>query len=247
MFISDENLSQLILEKGPFDSAKNSRLLDETFLTNKKILQRISRYVPLKNKKVLDIGSSYGQFLIHFEPDSLGLECRPECIEMSKSLGLRTRNFNIEENLLDLNENFDLIFCRQVLDHLVAPHKFLVEANQILKPGGEVLIEIDNIHFFGGYKLPLEHLYGFCAKATEILVQKAGFKIKKIFTITSNKPLIIENLFNKIPFLLNRSQDIYVLGEKVSNFSYESKRIKEFTPSWMRHIDDRYKEISPKK
>lgn len=226
----DEIKKRILASANP----QNREIFEKEFLYASLTLKRIKKYYDFGNKKILDIGSSYGQYLINFSSNSLGVECRPEAVAFSKNLGLRTISMNVEDSLLDINEKFELISCRQVLDHMVSPHKFLIDAHSLLKPKGEVLICIDNIHFFGGFKLPLEHLYGFCYESLKICLEKSGFKIKKFFTILSAKPLWLEWTFNKSKFLLKRCQDIYAVGEKIDNFEYPSKRIDAFTPSWLK-------------
>lgn len=42
------------------------------------------------------------------------------------------------------NENFDVIYSRHVLEHLMDPMSTLIEANRILKKGGILFIEVPN-------------------------------------------------------------------------------------------------------
>jgi len=180
----------------------------------------------------LDLGCGYGGFLINFDESSLGIDAQDRLLEFASSLGLRVIRRNVEENL-DLDEKYDVIFCRQLLDHLVSPHKLLVECHRPLNDDGYLIACIDNIDYLLRARIASEHLYGFNLKALQILVWQSGFNIIKIFTVTSNKPKIVEKIINSIPLLLSRSADLYVIAARDPNYKYPEKRLPWFAPSWL--------------
>ncbi len=70
-----------------------------SFEETQKIWEKYFRFMPTKlalplkkynlnNIKVLDIGSAWGEFLIHFGPGSKGIEVLPESVKFSRAIGL---------------------------------------------------------------------------------------------------------------------------------------------------------------
>ena len=232
-FRSEKDLEEYVLENGCFDHRENYRIFHDTFIPAYKTFLRISSYFDFHSRKVLDIGCGYGSFLIHFNNKSLGIEIQDKLIQFVDSMDLRyTKKMNIEEGF-DIGEKFDVIFCRQVLDHMVAPHKVLVESHGLLEDDGYLIACIDNIDYILDNKVASEHLYGFNLKSLKILVQRSGFDVLKIFTTTSNKPLIFEMMINSSVFLVKKTRDIYVIAKKNPQYRYPTKRRSEFTPSWL--------------
>ncbi len=132
---------------------KNSTL--DLALTEK-IWEKYFRFLPLKlalplqkygldKKKVLDVGSAWGEFLIHFGPGSKGIEVLPESVKFSKSLGLNVSEYNFEDEWQEEPESFDAIWCSNILEHVVAPHRLLRRFHNALKPDGLVFIRVPTI------------------------------------------------------------------------------------------------------
>ena len=241
-FPTVDELKNFIIEKGCFERDENMRILNSIFVPCYKTFNRLSRYFNFNKKKVLDLGCGYGEFLINFDESSLGIDVQDRLLKFASSLGLRVMRLNVEENL-DLDERYDVIFCRQLLDHLVSPHKFLVESHHLLTNEGYLIASIDNIDYSLRKKIASEHLYGFNLKALKILIQRSGFNIVKVFTLTPNKPNIVEKMVNSSPLLLSRSMDLYAIATKDPTYKYPEKRLPWFSPSWLsseleRHGDE---------
>ena len=231
-FSTVNKLKDFIIEKGCSERNINLRILDSTFVPAYKIFRRLSSRFDFKGKRVLDLGCAYGQFLINFDGSSLGIDVQDKSFAFASSLGLRVIKQNVEEGL-NLDEKYDVIFCRQLLDHLVSPHKLLVEFHQLLKDNGYLIVNIDNIDYLFAKRIASEHLYGFNLKALKILVLRSGFNIIKAFTLTSNKPRIFERLVNSSSFLLSRSMELYIIATKNPTYKYPEKRLPWFSPSWL--------------
>jgi len=241
-FSTETELNDFVIGKGCFDRDENNRILKNIFAPAYHVFRRLSTYFDFSGKKVLDLGCGYGEFLINFDENSLGIDVQDRLLEFAVSVDLRTMKLNVEEDVR-LEEKYDVIFCRQLLDHLVAPHKLLVESHRLLEDNGCLIAAIDNIDYPLRRGIASEHLYGFNLKAIKILIERSGFNIVKVFTLTSNKPKLLEKLINTSPLLLSRSMDLYVIAKRDAAYRYPEKRLPWFSPSWLvgeldRHNDE---------
>ena len=222
------------------------------FEETQKIWEKYFRFVPMKlalplvkyrldNKKVLDIGSAWGEFLIHFGPGSKGIEVLPESVKFSRAVGLDVSEYNFEDEWHEKGESFDAVWCSNVLEHVVAPHLLLRRFHEALKPNGLIFIRVPIIPSnwlyiklnrlllgFLGYEA-LQHINAFTRKTVEFTVERAGFKIieSNIF-LPENK--IINKIFN--PILKDAISFITVVSRKIP-FEYHQKRPEVHNPKWL--------------
>lgn len=217
-----------------------------------KIWEKYFRFMPLKltlpfqkynlgQKKVLDIGSAWGEFLIHFGPGSKGLEVLPESVKFSKAIGLNVAEYNFEDEWREEGESFDAVWCSNVLEHVVAPHLLLKRFHDTLKPNGLVFIRVPTVPSnwlyiklnrlllgFLGYEA-VQHINAFTRRTIEFTIERAGFKI-----IESNMFLPENRTLNKIfnPILKDAMSFITIVGRKVP-FEYNQKRPEIHNPKWL--------------
>ena len=122
----------------------------------------------LKRKKVLEIGSGYGTFLIGArlweKMDAFGVEpalFKCDNLKLPKRV---LRAGGVEENIyfgatgeqLPFRKCFfDIIYSNNALEHVSDPQKVLNEASRVLKPGGKMVIIVPNYFTFweGHYKI----------------------------------------------------------------------------------------------
>lgn len=89
---------------------------------------------------------------------------------------------------LNEEESFDVVFCRQVLEHIPNPLHLLSELHRRLSPSGFLVIEVPNIDSFwrnllGKYYYPLhlpQHFYHFNVKSLSLLVEKESFVVRRV-------------------------------------------------------------------
>lgn len=228
---------------------KNSSL---DLLETEKIWEKYFRFMPMKlalplkkyqlnNKKVLDIGSAWGEFLIHFGPGSIGIEILPESVKFSRAIGLDVSDYNFEDEWREKPESFDAIWCSNVLEHVFAPHLLLRRFHDALKPNSLIFIRVPTIPSnwlyialnrlllgFLGYEA-VQHINAFTRRTVEFTIERAGFKI-----IESNTFLPKNRMLNKIfnLFLKDAISFITVVGRKIP-FEYDQKRPKIHNPKWL--------------
>jgi len=187
------------IEKNSFKTKLKLKLYKIYFNKNKNFLKKIL-YSPLKykvrgaviqkGKKLLDIGCGSGQFLYEmkqFGMDIYGVEPSDfdEKIAKEKKLNI------LKSDLIKANypsNFFDIITINHVLEHTNDPLKTIKEIYRILKKRGTLIIGVPNSNALAyslfkknWYQLDVpRHLFNFSDKNLKELLQKEGFKIKKI-------------------------------------------------------------------
>jgi len=239
-----------------FSAKENLKLKDRIFkysfldsTATEEIWNKYFKFMPLKlvlplqkydldKKKILDVGSAWGEFLIHFGSGSKGIEILPEAAKFSKSLGLNVDEYNFEDEWYEESESFDAVWCSNVLEHVVAPHQLLRRFYDALRENGLVFIRVPTIPsnwlyiglnklFLGflGYKA-YQHINAFTRRTIEFTVERAGFKIieSNIF-LPKNK--FLSKFFN--PILKDMLSFITVVAQKIP-FQYPQKRPDIYNP-----------------
>lgn len=102
-----------------------------------------------KKDKILDAGCGGGIFgrLLKKELGAyvFGVDITKEALEFAKKRGLRVKKGNLEEKIPFTDEFFDLIVCRQVIEHLFDPDKALDEFHRVLKKKGFLFMTTPNL------------------------------------------------------------------------------------------------------
>lgn len=142
----------------------------------------------LRNKKVLDIGCSHGEFLAHFGPGSAGLTIMPKEAEYGQARGLDVRLGNIEEPAIPVapDEKFDAIFANNILEHMYGPYAFLLRLRGFLGPGGMAIIgvpcvpKIVSLWRFKKFRgsLALSHINFFTRDTLIKTIERAGWQVQ---------------------------------------------------------------------
>lgn len=237
----DLKLKERVFKNSPLNLAATEKIWDKYFqFMPIKLALPLEKY-HLNQKKVLDIGSASGEFLIHFGPGSKGIEVLPESVKFSKALGLNVAEYNFEDEWREEKNSFDAVWCSNVLEHVVAPHRLLRRFHETLKPDGLVFIRVPTIpsnrFYFKLNKLLLgflgyeaaQHINAFTRKTVEFAISRAGFKI-----VESNCFFPASRILNGIlnPFLKDAISFITVVAQKKS-FKYHQKRPAVHNPEWL--------------
>lgn len=161
-------------------------------------LRSVKSLIPDKAKKILDIGCGDGYFVnklsvfFHNSAKIYGIDISDKLIKAAK-IKYPHLNFTCADSdkLPFINNEFDLIFCTEVLEHLVNPEKSLSEAGRVLKKDGKMIIELDSgtflfrlifglwVKFGRGRIWRGAHLQQFNPERLEKLFKKSGFRIEK--------------------------------------------------------------------
>jgi SAM-dependent methyltransferase len=108
----------------------------------------------INGESVLEVGSGIGMLansVATRNPDSkvFGIEISPKQIKKAKNNFSGTTNLAfIEGDALSIkfdNDTFDIIYCRYILEHVLNPEFVLREIYRVLKPGGKLFVQENNI------------------------------------------------------------------------------------------------------
>ena len=159
---------------------------------------------PLKGKTVLDVGCGFGRLSILC---ALKKAARVVAVDLSEPLiqslertGQSLKLFNLETYIMDAeglqfqSEQFDIIYCCEVIEHLINPLKTLRLMQSLLKPGGSLILSTPNGLNVVGFKqrfLKIFHydwvspygtgqpeLHIFTPMSVQMLFAASNFKIK---------------------------------------------------------------------
>ena len=194
-----------------------------------KTLGNIIKKFGLNKKSVLDIGCSYGEHLVHFGPESLGVSISKEEVEYAKLKGLNIIYGNIESVDLDIPQNnFDVIFANNIIEHLYSPHNFLCKIKKYLKPDGLLILGVPcipkitwllKIKKFRGCLAP-PHINFFTKDTSRKTVERAGWDIIELrYFRFYNRA--IDNLFNPV------FPQFYAVAKINPDFKYPERRVSE--------------------
>lgn len=173
------------------------KIIDPKYYANAR--REIESLLPFGITSVLEIGCSEGNTLLWLRDDKFiercrGIEVFPEVAARAKEKGLDVLVADIERDTIPFTEQYDLVLCLDVLEHLRDPWNTLEIITQSIKPGGYFIASIPNIghisilsglvlHDMFDYSesgiLDRTHLRFFTGKTAHTLLTHTGLKIIK--------------------------------------------------------------------
>lgn len=157
--------------------------LDEACLRVQRLLPRLR-----PETRLLEVGSGSGAFLYAVRPyvrEVMGVE--PDAA--SRSWLKQTLGLNLLEKIPPAGsgqEGFDLVVSFHVLEHVPDPVTFLSKLSKVLRPGGELVVEVPNVvdALVDLYRVPAyrqfyyqkAHLYYFSQQTLALALEKAGYE-----------------------------------------------------------------------
>lgn len=95
----------------------------------------------LKGKKILDIGCGEGEVSMGIG-EVTGVDISGPRLEKARQNGLKTIKADVCN--IPLHETFDAVIVADLIEHMQRPYDLLIEANRLLKDGGQLFIETPN-------------------------------------------------------------------------------------------------------
>ena len=103
----------------------------------------------LNPTSILDVGCGDGSLLFRYfkqvPKDFHGVEGAPELKAAAEKRGLKMTSFDLNGRWPYADNQFDVVFSNQVIEHIHNCRLFAAEAYRVLKPGGTVIIATENL------------------------------------------------------------------------------------------------------
>jgi len=99
----------------------------------------------------VEFGCGTGEFLLVLKNlgfRGVGIELSEEAVKQCKEKGLEVHRIDLSEQEVPFDEEFDIGFALEVLEHVYDPFKFLFNVNKSLKKGGWGVFTTPNFHSY---------------------------------------------------------------------------------------------------
>jgi methionine biosynthesis protein MetW len=112
--------------------------------------REIESLLPPNISSVLEIGCSEGNTLLWLRDDKSiktcrGIEILPDVAARAREKGLDVMVADIEHDAIPFADQYDLVLCLDVLEHLRDPWNALRMIRESIKPGGFLIASIPNV------------------------------------------------------------------------------------------------------
>ena len=238
---TEAEVAALVRARSPQPASETERLIRDFFRPTR-ATRFVCRHYGADRRAVLDVGCSYGQHLVHFGPGSVGLDAIERNVAFVRALGYPAVLANVEDDLPEFERPFEAVFSANLLEHLVAPHLFLLRLHRLLTPDGLLFIHVPTIPPLpiierlvklaighNGYQAS-EHINAFTPRVGAFLLERAGFDVlDSAFVAARDHPLLKWGE----PLLRELGISVMLVGRRNPDFAYPEKRLAAFTPDFM--------------
>ena len=139
-------------------------------------------------ESVLDLGAKWGGLAasIAVQVDYTGLDLSEVNAEAATTAGLTFVRGDVAQPLPFGDEAFDCVFCLELLEHLIAPARLLLEIRRVLKADGRAVVSVPSPYswvevareLFGLHDTE-GHLNAFTTPVLENLAGLTGFRVDR--------------------------------------------------------------------
>jgi 2-polyprenyl-3-methyl-5-hydroxy-6-metoxy-1,4-benzoquinol methylase len=185
--LSQDALAQYYSQQSPY-SGDDYHTLDEVRQRYEEFLESLAD-AGLRQGRMLEIGCDKGQFLKIAQDQGFeveGIDPSNSADIAREKFGLPVRRGLFQEEPYE-PDSFDAVIMLDVLEHISEPMQCLHKIEQILKPGGLLLVKVPNVrHEFGLYPRVRsgalgfgahEHLSHFSQKTLASAFHRAGLEV----------------------------------------------------------------------
>ena len=125
--------------KNPFQQADAVRAHEDA------TVELFEKWCP-ERRWVLDAGCGMGDLLLRIP--GVGVEIAEPYLEVSRERGLEVQQGRIEDLPFE-DEDFDVVICTDVLEHVVNIHAAVEELLRVLKDGGHIIVRVPDSEWVG--------------------------------------------------------------------------------------------------
>ncbi len=120
---------------------------------------------------------------------------------------------------IPVNSNaVDIIYCRQVFEHVEYPHELIREIIRVLKPGGHIIGSVSQLEPYHSFSIFNFTIYGVCK-----LFNKDGLTLKEIRPGIDGLTLIVRRGFNRLKLFDHWFNKESPLNKIIDTISYLRK------------------------
>jgi SAM-dependent methyltransferase len=235
---SPEDVAALVRARSPLPPDETERVLRSFFVPSRAV-RFVCEAHAADRLAVLDIGCGYGQHLLQFGSGSAGIDAVERNVTFCRALGLDAVVANAEDGLPDFGRLFDAIFCSNLLEHLIAPHLFLLRLHERLAERGRIFIHVPTmpplpildrlirrVIGHNGYRAS-EHINAFTPRTLAFTLERAGFVVEDVvFVGARGHPALRwgEPIFRELGI------SALAVARRDPTFTYPEKRVAAFAP-----------------
>lgn len=128
-------------------SMKNYRYVDHDEEMSEKLSDDYAKIIgEMVGKKILDIGCGAGtisRYLVE-RNEVHGLDSSQAAVEQARKRGIKAQVFDVTNRLPFEDAIFDIVICKDLLEHLENPQKVLKEIKRVLRTGASLWVSVPN-------------------------------------------------------------------------------------------------------
>lgn len=235
---TQDAIAQLVRARSPLPPDETERILHGFFVPSRAV-RFVCEAHGADRLAVLDIGCGYGQHLVQFGPGSAGIDAVERNVAFCRALGFEAALANVEDGLPDFGRRFQAVFCSNLLEHLVAPHLFLLRLHALLQPDGRLFIHVPTMPPFplvdrlikraighNGYRAS-EHINAFTPRTLAFTIERAGYVVDDVVFVGARGRRLLglaEPLFRELGI------SAMAVARRDPAFRYPEKRVEVFAP-----------------
>jgi len=133
-----------------YDRAYQEFEVDESGLPDRKI----DGGKTLKGKRILSVGCGTGQDIYFLTRDNevYGIDSSETAVTLARRYGVRAKVGDLEKPLDFKDGEFDVIVCKDILEHLDNPLQLMKEIYRLLREDGYLVVNVPN-HFYWHFRI----------------------------------------------------------------------------------------------
>lgn len=175
--------NQVLKEQDPLDYLARS---EDMYWSVQQVLKKLRNANPTKQLRILEIGCGFGYLtyaLAKSGYDVSGIDISQVAVDQAiKRYGHHFACADVREYAKKMGAAYDIIILTEVIEHIENVIEFLSAADQLLLPGGNLIVTTPNRTPYPADMLwetepPPVHLWWFSEQSTRSLANKLGHKV----------------------------------------------------------------------